>query len=173
MGRADLMGRVAEMRTICGTVTDPHTAWLLMRSLETLHIRMERSQANATELVRRLRGHGKIEAVLDAGGAESSPAQQAIFARQCSGAGSTFSLRLKGGEVEAFRMLNALRLFKLAVSLGGTESLVSHPSSTTHSDYSAEAKARCGIGDNLVRLSVGIENVDDLYADLEQALAAI
>ncbi|MBW8303499.1 MAG: cystathionine gamma-synthase family protein [Brevundimonas sp.] len=173
MGRADLMGRVAEMRTICGTVTDPHTAWLLMRSLETLHIRMERSQANAGELVRRLRGHAKIEAVLDAGGAESSPAQQAIFARQCTGAGSTFSLRLKGGEAEAFRLLNALRLFKLAVSLGGTESLASHPSSTTHSDYSAEAKTRCGIGDNLVRLSVGIENVDDLYADLEQALEAV
>ena len=173
LGRAELMGRVGEMRTICGTVADPHTAWLLMRSLETLHIRMERSQANASALVGRLRGHAKIEAVLDAGGAESSPAQQAIFARQCSGAGSTFSLRLKGGEAEAFRMLNALQLFKLAVSLGGTESLVSHPSSTTHSDYSPEAKARCGIGDNLVRLSVGIENVDDLYADLEQALAAI
>ena len=173
LGRADLMARVGEMRTICGTITDPHTAWLLMRSLETLHIRMERSQANAMNLVARLRGHPKIEAVLDAGGAEASPGQQALFARQCSGAGSTFSLRLKGGETEAFRMLNALRLFKLAVSLGGTESLVSHPSSTTHSDYSAEAKARCGIGDNLVRLSVGIENADDLYADLEQALAAV
>jgi len=173
MGRADLMGRVAEMRTICGTITDPHTAWLLMRSLETLHIRMERSQANAVELVKRLRGHAKIEAVLDAGGAESSPAQQAIFKRQCTGAGSTLSLRLKGGEAEAFRMLNALQLFKLAVSLGGTESLVSHPSSTTHSDYTPEAKARCGIGDNLVRLSVGIENVDDLYADLMQALEAV
>ncbi|MDP2116368.1 MAG: PLP-dependent transferase, partial [Brevundimonas sp.] len=81
--------------------------------------------------------------------------------------------RLRGGEAEAFRMLNALQLFKLAVSLGGTESLVSHPSSTTHSDYSPEAKARCGIGDNLVRLSVGIENVDDLYADLERALTAV
>ncbi|WP_420471653.1 cystathionine gamma-synthase family protein [Brevundimonas sp. FT23042] len=173
LGRADLMARVAEMRTICGTITDPHTAWLLTRSLETLHIRMERSQANAAELVRRLRGHPKVEAVLDAGGAESSPAQQAVFARQCLGAGSTFSIRLKGGEAEAFRMLNALGLFKLAVSLGGTESLASHPSSTTHSDYSPEAKARCGIGDNLVRLSVGIENVEDLYADLDQALGAI
>lgn len=173
MGRADLMGRVAEMRTICGTITDAHTAWLLTRSLETLHIRMERSQDNASALVRRLRGHPKIEAVLDAGGAESSPHQQAIFARQCAGSGSTFSIRLKGGEAEAFRMLNALRLFKLAVSLGGTESLVSHPSSTTHSDYTAEAKARCGIGDNLVRLSVGVENADDLFADLAQALDAI
>lgn len=173
LGRADLMARVGEMRTICGTTTDPHTAWLLLRSLETLHIRMERSQQNAVELVRRLRGHDRIEAVLDAGGTESSPEQQALFARQCAGTGSTFSLRLKGGEAEAFRMLNALRLFKLAVSLGGTESLASHPSSTTHSDYSAEAKARCGIGDNLVRLSVGVENVDDLHADLIQALAAI
>lgn len=173
MGRADLMGRVGEMRTICGTVTDPHTAWLLTRSLETLHVRMERSQQNAMELVRRLRGHPKVEAVLDAGGAESSADQQAIFARQCAGPGSTFSIRLKGGEAEAFRMLNALRLFKLAVSLGGTESLVSHPSSTTHSDYTPEAKARCGIGDNLVRLSVGIENVEDLFADLTRALAAV
>jgi methionine-gamma-lyase len=173
LGRADLMARVGEMRTICGTTTDPHTAWLLLRSLETLHIRMERSQENAVELVRRLRGHDRIEAVLDAGGAESTPEQQALFGRQCAGPGSTFSLRLKGGEAEAFRMLNALRLFKLAVSLGGTESLASHPSSTTHSDYSTEAKARCGIGDNLVRLSVGVENVDDLHADLIEALAAI
>ncbi|HEV7229300.1 cystathionine gamma-synthase family protein [Brevundimonas sp.] len=170
LGRADLMARVAEMRTICGTITDPHTAWLLTRSLETLHIRMERSQANAVELVRRLRGLKGIAAVLDAGGAESAPDQQDIFRRQCAGPGSTFSIRLAGGEAEAFRFLNALRLFKLAVSLGGTESLASHPSSTTHSDYSPEAKARCGIGDDLVRLSVGIENVDDLFADLSQAL---
>lgn len=173
LGRADLMARVAEMRTICGAMADPHTAWLLTRSLETLHIRMERSQQNAVELVRRLRGHPRIEAVLDPGGAESTAEQQAIFARQCAGPGSTFSIRLKGGEAEAFRLLNSLRLFKLAVSLGGTESLVSHPSSTTHSDYTPEAKARCGIGDNLVRLSVGIENVEDLAADLLAALDAV
>lgn len=173
LGRNDLMARVAEMRTICGTVADPHTAWLLTRSLETLHIRMERSQANAVELVSRLRGHPGIVTVLDAGGLESTEAQQDIFRRQCSGPGSTFSIRLRGGEAEAFRFLNALRLFKLAVSLGGTESLASHPSSTTHSDYSPEAKARCGIGDGLVRLSVGIENVEDLFADLTQALARI
>lgn len=173
MGRADVMARVAEMRTICGTITDPHTAWLLLRSLETLHIRMERSQANAVALVERLRGHPLITGIDTAGGPDASPAQQAIYASQCKGPGSTFSVRLKGGEAEAFRFLNALRLFKLAVSLGGTESLASHPSSTTHSDYSPEAKARCGIADNLVRLSVGVENVDDLHADLIQALAAI
>ncbi|MBX7249102.1 MAG: cystathionine gamma-synthase family protein [Caulobacteraceae bacterium] len=173
MGRADLMGRIGEMRTICGSMLDPNTAWLLMRSLETLHIRMERSQTNADTLADRLRNHPKVQTVLTAGGPERSAAQQAIAARQCKGRGSTFSVVLKGGETEAFRFLNSARLFKLAVSLGGTESLASHPSSTTHSDYTPQAKARCGIDDNLVRLSVGIENVEDLWADLEQALAAV
>lgn len=173
MGSAGVMAQVAEMRTICGTITDPHTAWLLLRSLETLHIRMERSQSNAVTLVDRLRGDARITGIDTAGGPDATPAQQAIYTAQCKGPGSTFSIRLKGGEAEAFRFLNALRLFKLAVSLGGTESLASHPSSTTHSDYSSEAKARCGIADNLVRLSVGVENVDDLHADLMQALAAI
>jgi methionine-gamma-lyase len=172
MGSATVMAQLAEMRTICGSATDPHTAWLLLRSLETLTIRMERSQSNAMTLVQRLSEHPKVKAVLTAGGQGASAEQQSLAARQCHGQGSTFSIRLHGGEAEAFRMLNALRIFKLAVSLGGTESLASHPSSTTHSDYSCEAKARCGIGDDLVRLSVGIENVDDLWTDLTQALAA-
>jgi len=171
LGTSDVMARIAEMRTICGTATDPHTAWLLSRSLETLHLRMERSQDNARVLSERLRAHDKVTDVLVAGGGAGE--QRAIFEAQCQGPGSTFSIRLKGGEAEAFRMLNALRLFKLAVSLGGSESLASHPSSMTHSDYSAEAKGRCGIGDDLVRLSVGVENVEDLWVDLEQALAAV
>ena len=114
--------------------------------------------------------HPKVEAVLTAGGLGASEAQQALAARQCLGQGSTFSIRIRGGEAEAFALLNALRVFKLAVSLGGTESLASHPSSTTHSDYSPEAKRRSGITDNLVRLSVGIDDPDDLWADLEAAL---
>ncbi len=173
MGSAALMARVAEMRTICGAVLDPHTAWLLLRSLETLKIRLERSQANALDLVDRLGAHPKIIDVLTAGGKGASDEQAGIARRQCSGQGSTFSIRIAGGEAEAFRFLNALKLFRLAVSLGGTESLASHPSSTTHSDYSLEAKLRCGIGDDLVRLSVGIENVEDLWRDLGQALAAV
>ena len=171
LGSAEVMARIAEMRTICGTATDPHTAWLLSRSLETLHLRMERSQDNARILAERLRAHEKVTDVLVAGGGAGE--QRAIFEAQCQGPGSTFSIRLKGGEAEAFRMLNALRLFKLAVSLGGSESLASHPSSMTHSDYSTEAKGRCGIGDDLIRLSVGVENVEDLWVDLEQALAAV
>jgi methionine-gamma-lyase len=171
LGTTEVMARIAEMRTICGTATDPHTAWLLSRSLETLHLRMERSQDNARVLSERLRVHDKVTDVLVAGGGAGE--QRAIFEAQCQGPGSTFSIRLKGGEAEAFRMLNALRLFKLAVSLGGSESLASHPSSMTHSDYSSEAKGRCGIGDDLIRLSVGVENVEDLWVDLEQALAAV
>lgn len=171
LGSAEVMARIAEMRTICGTATDPHTAWLLSRSLETLHLRMERSQDSARILAERLRAHDKVADVLVAGGGAGE--QRAIFEAQCQGPGSTFSIRLKGGEAEAFRMLNALRLFKLAVSLGGSESLASHPSSMTHSDYSTEAKGRCGIGDDLIRLSVGVENVEDLWVDLEQALAAV
>ena len=170
VGRAEPMARIAETRTICGAMADPHTAWLLTRSLETLHLRMERSQANAVTLAARLAEHPRVLEVLTAGGPQASEEQRRIFAEQCSGPGSTLSIRLEGGETEAFRFLDALSLFKLAVSLGGSESLASHPSSMTHSDYSPEAKARCGITDNLVRLSVGIENVDDLWADLVQAL---
>ncbi len=173
IGRAEPMAKIAEMRTICGSMTDPHTAWLLTRSLETLHLRMERSQANAVTLAERLAEHPKVQDVLTAGGASASDDQRRIFAEQCTGPGSTLSIRLPGGEAEAFRFLDSLTLFKLAVSLGGSESLASHPSSMTHSDYSPEAKARCGIGDNLVRLSVGIENVEDLWVDLGQALKAV
>ena len=173
LGAEDLMARVAEMRTIGGTCSDPHTSWLLLRSLETLKIRMEKSQANAMELVDRLAAHPKVVAVLTAGGVGASPEQVEIASRQCQGQGSTFSIRLGGGEAEAFRFLNALKIFKLAVSLGGTESLASHPSSTTHSDYTPEAKRACGVGDDLVRLSVGIENVEDLWRDLDAALEMV
>lgn len=170
MGPAALMASIGEMRTICGGVCDAHTAWLLLRSLETLQIRMQRSAENADRIAAWLREHPRVRRVLTPGGPDSDPAQQAIFASQCAGAGSTFGVELEGGEAEAFAVLNRLKLFKLAVSLGGTESLASHPSSTTHSDYAADAKTRCGIGDNLIRLSVGIEQVDDLIADLAQAL---
>jgi methionine-gamma-lyase len=95
-----------------------------------------------------------------------------VYKPQCTGPGSTFSIEVRGGQAEAFQMLNALRVFKLAVSLGGTESLASHPASTTHSGVPAEVRERLAITDGLVRLSVGIEHQDDLIADLAQALEA-
>ena len=94
-----------------------------------------------------------------------------VFSRQCTAGGTTFSFDIKGGEAEAFRVLNALRIFKLAVSLGGTESLASHPASTTHSGVPKEVRDRLGVSDATIRVSIGIEHPDDLVADLAQALA--
>jgi methionine-gamma-lyase len=107
------------------------------------------------------------------GGERGSEATRRIYDKQCTGPGSTFSIEIAGGEAEAFRVLNRLRIFKLAVSLGGTESLVCHPASTTHSGVPAEVRARIGVTDGLIRLSIGLENEDDLVADLTQALAVL
>ena len=96
---------------------------------------------------------------------------KALYERQCTGAGSTFSFDINGGEKEAFAFLNALQIFKLAVSLGGTESLASHPAAMTHSGVPLEVRERIGVLDTTIRLSVGIEHPDDLIADLTQALA--
>jgi methionine-gamma-lyase len=97
----------------------------------------------------------------------------AVFRKQCDSAGSTFAFSVKGGEPEAFRMLDALQVMKLAVSLGGTETLISHPASTTHSGVPKATRDRLGVTDALIRISVGIENADDLIADLEQALQQV
>ena len=103
----------------------------------------------------------------------ADPRQQDIFDRHCSGAGSTFSLFIKGGEEESFRFLDALKIAKLAVSLGGTETLASHPAAMTHLSVPDERKKALGITDNLVRISIGIEDADELIADFAQALDAV
>jgi methionine-gamma-lyase len=95
-----------------------------------------------------------------------------VFAAQCSGAGSTFSFDIRGGEKAAFTFLNSLQVFKLAVSLGGTESLASHPAAMTHSGVPLEVRQRIGVLDTTIRLSIGVEHPDDLVADLAQALSA-
>jgi methionine-gamma-lyase len=100
-------------------------------------------------------------------------AARRTFAAQCTAAGTTFSFDVKGGEAEAFRFLNALKVFKLAVSLGGTESLASHPASTTHSGVPKAVRDRIGVSDATIRLSIGIEHPDDIVADLTQALAKV
>jgi len=144
---------------------------MLGRSLETLALRMERANTNARLVAEFLRDHAKVGKVHHLAFLEDGSKEQAVFARQCSGAGSTFSFDIKGGEKEAFAFLNALEVFKLAVSLGGTESLASHPAAMTHSGVPAEVRDRIGVLDTTIRLSVGIEHPDDLIADLAQALA--
>lgn len=169
---ADL-GIIRGFRTILGTMIDPNTAWLLLRSLETLSIRMKKCEENAQEVAQYLRGHLKVASVHYLGFLDPGSRQGQLFQRQCLGAGSTFSLVLDGAEAEAFRFLDGLQLIKLAVSLGGTESLASYPAGMTHVDVDEPTKLATGILPGLVRLSIGIEEPADLIADLEQALAQV
>jgi len=162
-----------EMRTILGTMCDPQTTWMLMRSLETMKLRMDAATGNARKVAEFLRAHQYVKSVWYLAFLPEKHPDRTIFERQCKSAGSTFSFEVKGGETEAFAVLDHLEVIKLAVSLGGTESLASHPASMTHSDISADERARLGITPSLIRLSVGIENSDDLIADLDQALASI
>ena len=164
---------IMTLRNTIGTITDPHTSWMLLRSLETVALRMERAETNARQVCDFLRAHPKVERVGYLGFLDPNSEQGRIHARHCSGSGSTFSLLLKGGEAECFRFLDALQLVKLAVSLGGTESLASHPASMTHLSVPNERRRQLGISDNLVRVSVGIEDSEDLVADFDQALKAV
>jgi methionine-gamma-lyase len=172
LGTRETMRPIKALRGSVGTQLDPHSCWMLGRSLETLGLRMQRADANARLVAEFLRDHPKVDTVHYLGFLKEGSKAQAVYARQCTGAGSTFSFDIKGGEKEAFAFLNALQVFKLAVSLGGTESLAIHPAAMTHKGVTAEVRARIGVLDTTIRLSVGIEHPDDLIADLTQALAA-
>jgi methionine-gamma-lyase len=173
LGAEEHVSPVRGMRTILGTMCDPHTGWLLMRSLETVKLRMTSQMKNARYVAEFLRDHPRIRGVHYLGFLPEHGPQREIYERQCVAPGSTFSFEIDGGEKEAFRFLDRLKLVKLAVSLGGTESLAEHPASMTHSDIAPAECQRMGITPGLVRLSVGIEAPQDLIADLEQALEAV
>lgn len=166
------MGPIRSLRNTMGGIADPNTAWMLLRSLETVELRMQRAGENAAKVCAFLAAHPKVEG-LGYLGTIADARQQDIYDRHCSGAGSTFSLFIKGGEAESFRFLDALRIAKLAVSLGGTETLASHPAAMTHLSVPDDRRAKLGIADNLVRISIGIEDADDLIADFDQALGEV
>lgn len=172
VGAKALIDPIQMMRNTIGTITDPNTAWMLLRSLETLELRMSRAGENAAKVCQFLRDHPKVESVGYLGFLTEGR-QADIYRRHCTGAGSTFSLYLKGGEREAFAFLDALRIAHLAVSLGGTETLASAPAAMTHLSVPDERKQALGITPNLVRVSIGVEDPDDLVADFDQALAAV
>lgn len=172
LGSKHWLGPIRMMRNTIGTICDPNTAWMLLRSLETVELRMSRAGENAEKVCAFLRDHPKVEG-LGYLGFLPDGSQKDIFVRHCTGAGSTFSLFIKGGETESFRFLDALKIAKLAVSLGGTETLASHPAAMTHLSVPDARKAALGITDNLVRISIGIEDADDLIADFAQALDAV
>ena len=172
-GSADWLAPVQVMRTMLGTMTDPHTGWMLLRSLETLKLRMEASVNGARKVAAFLKSHEIVSAVWFLDDLPNDHPDRAIYDRQCRAAGSTFSFEIKGGEAEAFRFLNALKIVKLAVSLGGTETLASHPAAMTHIDVPPDERARLGIKDSMIRVSIGVEDPDDLIADIAQALSSI
>lgn len=173
VGSRQAVAPVKALRGALGTQLDPNTAWMIMRSMETMSLRMHRSAENAASVANFLRGHAKVAEVNYLGFLPPSDPRHEVFRRQCRSAGSTFGFSVKGGEAEAFRLLDALQVIKLAVSLGGTETLISHPASTTHSGVPKQTRDRLGITDGLIRISVDIENADDLMADLGGALDAI
>jgi len=170
LGRKAVMKQVKALRGAIGTQLDPHSCWMLGRSLETLQIRMERANSNAKAVADFLREHPKVESIHYLSYSDPKSPVGQTFAAQCTGAGSTFSFDVKGGEPSSFKFLNALTIFKLAVSLGGTESLASHPATTTHSGVPVDVRQRIGVLESTIRLSIGIEHPDDLIADLALAL---
>jgi methionine-gamma-lyase len=171
-GGAGPIGRLRLLRGAFGSQLDPHSSWMIARSMETLVLRMRHAAASASRIAHWLAGNPVRPVRVLHPELIADEAYRRVYRQQCSGAGSTFSLVLDGGREAAFRFINALALFKSAVSLGGTESLICHPASTTHSGVPAEVRAQVGVGEGLVRLSIGLEHEDDLIADLEQALRA-
>jgi methionine-gamma-lyase len=173
LGNREHMRAVRLLRSAIGTQLDPHSCWMIGRSLETLALRMNAANRNGEIVAKFLSEHPQVARVHHlAYLPEGSPARK-VYEDQCDAPGSTFSFDVKGGEAQAFRVLNALQVFKLAVSLGGTESLTCHPASTTHSGVPKETRDRLGVSDATIRVSIGIEHPDDLVADLAQALATL
>lgn len=173
LGHAELMQQIKMYRTFLGNMASPNTGWLLLRSLETLKLRMDQQGKNAREVAAFLKTHPNVENVYYLGDESSmTEREREIFKRQCKGAGAMISFDIKGGEAEAFRFLNNLKLIKLAVSLGSTESLAQHPKTMTHAGVDLDIQEQLKITDKLVRISVGVEFYEDLITDIKQALEA-
>lgn len=173
LGSKELMARVKGFRTFIGNMAGPWTSWLLMRSLETLKVRMDQQALNAEILANRLANSSKVENVHYLGLLKEDDPEYPIYKRQYTSPGAMLSFDVVGGESEAFTVLNNLKLIKLAVSLGSTESLAQHPYTMTHADVDQDLKKALGLTDRMIRLSVGVENVEDIWSDLSQALDKI
>ncbi len=172
-GSADLMKKVRSLRNLIGNQLDVHSAWMLTRSLETLRLRMDKAFENARVVADWLRSQPAVERLAYLGDAPDGSREAEVITRQCGAMGATFSFVVRGGQAAAFKVLDSLEVFKLAVSLGGTESLACHPASTTHSGVSANERAMLGIDEGLIRLSIGIESPKDLIADLARGLTTL
>jgi methionine-gamma-lyase len=167
----DLMTRAVKPWQMLGGTMDPHQAWLVLRGAKTLKMRVETAQANAQRIARVLETHPKVDWVLYPG-LESHP-QYELARRQMDGPGALISFGVSGGFDAGKKVLQAVKLCTLAVSLGGIETLIQHPASMTHAGMGPEALQQAEIGEELIRLSVGCEDCDDLMSDLDQALNRI
>jgi methionine-gamma-lyase len=174
LGSKELMQRVKGLRTFLGNMASPNSGWLLLRSLETLKVRMDTQAINAEKVAAFLNTHPLVEKVYYIGNlSEKDGAQFHIKNKQCLSNGGMISFDVKGAEKDAFRFLNSLKLIKLAVSLGGTESLAEHPATMTHVDLDPALKNKLSITEKMVRLSIGVEFYEDIIYDIEQALTKI
>jgi cystathionine beta-lyase/cystathionine gamma-synthase len=168
---AELAERVAFLQNALGTCAGPQDCFLVLRGLKTLGVRMEEHNRNALGLARWLEQQRNVIEVLHPG-LESHP-QHELALRQMTGFGGTFSFRMDGGPEAVSALLGRVKVFTLAESLGGVESLIEHPATMTHASIPAGVRAGMGIGDDLIRVSVGLEDLEDLIEDLAQALAPI
>ena len=173
LGKQETMQKLKGLRTFLGNMPGPHTCWLLLRSLETLKVRMEQQVKNAEAVAKYLDTHNKVEQVYYPGLLKPGSKPYNLYKKQCSAAGAMISFDIIGGEKEAFAFLNHLRLFKLAVSLGSTEGLAQHPATMTHVGLDPLDRIEMGISAQLIRLSIGVENVEDILWDIKQALAQV
>ncbi len=170
-GSLEHLGPIIEHRTIFGTMANPFTGWMLLRSLETLSVRMRRQAKSATKMAKLLMEHPLVENVYHP--SIYTGEQKRIYEAQCSGPGSLISFDVKGDEAVAFKLLDSFEIARLAVSLGGTETLVEHPMAMTHSDVPKHELEAMGVTESTIRISVGIEHFDDLENDMLNALDAI
>ncbi len=175
LGSKSIIGRVKTLRTFLGNMIAPFTGWMLMRSLETLKVRTDQQARNAEKVAAFLQNHPKVEKVYYLGFIphEKDEKQKKIFEKQCLTAGAMISFDIKGGEKEAFSFLDNLKLIKLAVSLGGTESLAEHPYTMTHADVPQNIKNELSLTEKMIRLSIGVEYYQDIISDIEQALKKV
>ena len=168
-GSIEMLRPVRATRGMLGLTLDPHSSWMISRSLETLNIRMQRSADSGYKVAKWINDNLYIPAKVLHPDFIEDEVYQSVYKRQCSGPSSTFSFVIDATKSDAFRLINNLSIFKSAVSLGGSESLVCHPGSTTHSSVSDDLREKFGVTDGLIRLSIGLEHPDDLIADLDNA----
>jgi methionine-gamma-lyase len=173
VGRRELLSRVRMIRSAFGLQLDPHSSWMIGRSLETLVLRMTRAAESGRAIATWLASNSYTPVQIYHPEQRHKADYRATYQRQCSGPGSTFSFVVPGGREAAFALINHLILFKSAVSLGGTESLICHPASTTHSGVPLDVRELVGVSEGLLRVSIGLEHPDDLIADLDQAFKAV